>query len=164
MIGEKVTGPPGRVRWLLANFEEVATALLLAVMIGSIGLSVFSRYALHAPLSWTEEVVLICMVWTCFLGASLATKHGEHIVVDFVVTIAPPRLSRGLELISLVIVTLVLAMLVWQGVLLVDRTREVTTIALGIPTMYLYAAVPVSAALMLIHNLRHLVGAFRRPV
>jgi TRAP-type transport system small permease protein len=153
-----------RGRWVLAHVEEIVTASLLAVMIGSIGVSVFCRYLLKLPLSWTEEVVLICMVWTCFLGASVATKHNEHIVIDIVVTLVPRRLAQAMEFCTLTIITGVLVILLWQGILLVDRTQEVTTIALGIPTMYMYAAIPVSASLMLIHTVRHLVSAFRNWV
>jgi TRAP-type C4-dicarboxylate transport system permease small subunit len=149
-------------RWILGHLEEIITAILLAAMIGSIGVSVFWRFILRQPLSWTEEVVLICMVWTCFLGASVATKYNEHIFIDFVVTLVPRRLAQAMELISLAIITGVLVILLWQGILLVERTQEVTTIALGIPTMYMYAAIPVSAFLMLIHNVRNLVSAFRR--
>jgi TRAP-type C4-dicarboxylate transport system permease small subunit len=149
-------------RWILGHLEEIITAILLAAMIGSIGVSVFWRFILRQPLSWTEEVVLICMVWTCFLGASVATKHNEHIFIDFVVTLVPRRLAQAMELISLAIITGVLVILLWQGILLVERTQEVTTIALGIPTMYMYAAIPVSAFLMLIHNARNLVSALLR--
>jgi TRAP-type C4-dicarboxylate transport system permease small subunit len=147
--------------WAVAHFEEVATALLLAIMIGSIGLSVFCRYVLKMPLSWTEEVVLLCMVWVVFLGASIATKHKEHIIIDIVVSLAPRRLAKGMEVVSLSVIIAVLALLVWQGIRLVEVTQDVETTALGIPTMYIYAAVPVSALLMLIHSSRHLVPLLR---
>ena len=153
--------PGSRLRWLVANFEEVVTALLLAIMLGSIGLSVFCRYVLKMPLSWTEEVVLLCMVWVVFLGASMATKHKEHIIIDIVVSLAPRRLAKGMEVVSLSLIIAVLALLVWQGIRLVEVTQDVETTALGIPTMYIYAAVPVSALLMLIHSSRHLVPLLR---
>jgi TRAP-type C4-dicarboxylate transport system permease small subunit len=148
-------------RWVFMHLEEVLTALLLAVMIGSVGIGVFCRFVLHQPLSWTEEVILVCMVWMCFLGASVATKHNEHIFIDFVVTLVPRRLAKIMGIASMVLVSGVLVILVWQGILLVERTQDVATIALGIPTMYMYAAIPISAFLMLIHNLRNLVAAIR---
>ena len=157
-FGEPIQAGPRR--WL-AHIEEVVTAVLLGVMIGSVGLSVFCRYLLQMPLSWTEEVVLICMVWTVFLGASVATKYKEHIVIDFVVSLVPRPVARGMEILVLLVVSVVLAVLTWQGILLVQVTQHVATTALGIPTMYMYAAVPVAAALMLLHNLRHLVAAMR---
>jgi len=148
-------------RWWIAHIEEVVTAVLLGVMIGSVGLSVFCRYLLQMPLSWTEEVVLLCMVWVVFLGASIATKHKEHIIIDIVVSLAPRRLAKGMEVVSLSVIIAVLALLVWQGIRLVEVTQDVETTALGIPTMYIYAAVPVSALLMFIHSCRHLVSMLR---
>jgi TRAP-type C4-dicarboxylate transport system permease small subunit len=158
-------GPPRGTlpvwRWAITNCEEILTAMLLAVMIGSIGVSVFCRYLLKIPLSWTEEVVLLCMVWMCFLGASVVTKHKEHILIDFFIALAPRRLTKAMELFCLVVISGVLAVLLWQGILLLEVTQDVTTIALGIPTMYMYAAIPVSALLMLIQNLRQLYAAIR---
>ncbi len=148
-------------RWVIGHAEEILTAILLAVMLGSVGVSVFCRFILKQPLSWTEEVILICMVWMCFLGASVATKYKEHIFIDFFVALAPRRVVRGMEIFCYLLVIGVLAILLWQGIMLVERTQEVTTIALGIPTMYMYAAIPVSAFLMLIQNLQQLAAAIR---
>jgi TRAP-type transport system small permease protein len=154
-------GPIPTWWWFLTNFEEIITAVLLAVMIGSIGVSVVCRYMLKLPLSWTEEVVLLCMVWMCFLGASVVTKHQEHILIDFFIALAPRRLTKAMEIYCLVVITGVLVVLLWQGILLLEVTQDVTTIALGIPTMYMYAAIPVSALLMLVQNLRQLYAAIR---
>ncbi len=148
-------------RWVLSNFEEIVTAILLGAMLGSVGISVVWRFLLRQPLSWTEEVVLMCMVWLCFLGASVVTKHKEHIVIDFFIALSPRRLVQVMEIVCIVTIIGVLVILFWQGILLVERTQEVTTIALGIPTMYMYAAIPVSAVLMLIQNVRLLAAAIR---
>ena len=155
-------GPPRPAwRWLLCNAEEILTALLLAIMLGSVGVGVFWRFILRQPLSWTEEVVLICMVWLCFLGASVVTKHNEHILIDFFIALAPPRVAHAMKIFCLAVITGALVVLLWQGILLLEVTQDVTTIALGIPTMYMYAAIPVSAFLMLIHNTRNLLSAIR---
>lgn len=66
-----------------------------------------------------------------------------------------------MEIVSLVTVIAVLMVMVWQGLLLVQRTQFMTTTALGIPTMYMYAAVPFSALLMIVHNLRLLFAMAR---
>ncbi len=148
--------------WVVSNFEEIVSALLLGVMLASVGVSVFCRYVLQSPLSWTEEVVLMCMVWMVLLGASIATKHREHIVIDFVISLVPRGLARVMEIASVLVVLAVLATMVSQGIVLVQRTQFVTTTALGIPTMYMYAAVPFSALLMIVHNLRLLFDLVRK--
>lgn len=131
-------------------------------MLGSVGLGVFCRYVLQSPLSWTEEVVLLCMVWLCFLGASIATKHKEHIVIDIVVALVPRPIAKAMEVTTILIIIGILGIVLWQGIRLLEVTQYVATTALGIPTMYMYAAVPVSALLMLIHNVRNLCAMFRR--
>ena len=88
-------------RWVLVHLEEMLTALLRAVMIGSIGIGVLFRFVLHQPLSWTEEVILVCMVCMCFLGASVTTKYDEHIFIDFVVTLVPRRFAKIMEIASM---------------------------------------------------------------
>ncbi len=148
--------------WLAANFEEVVSAILLGAMIVSIGLSVFWRYVLASPLSWTEEIELICMVWLVFLGASVATKHKEHIIIDFVTTLVPRGVAKVMEVMSAVVILGVLATMVWQGIVLVQRTQFVTTTALGIPTMYMYLAIPICALFMIIHNVRLLLAMARK--
>src|SRR5574341_2579530 len=91
-------------RWAPAHLEEIITAILLAVMVGSIGVNVFCRYILKLSLSWTEAVVLMCMVWMCFLGASVVTRHEEHILIGFFVALAPRRVTRAMELKRVVII------------------------------------------------------------
>ena len=64
----------------------------------------------------------------------MVTKHREHIVIDSFITLAPRRLVRAMEIVCALIIIAVLGVLFWEGILLVERTQEVTTIALGIPS------------------------------
>jgi len=84
----------------------------------------------------------VCMEWLCFLGASVAT---EHMFIDSVVTWVPRRLAHVLEIISLTLAAGVLLVLVRQRSRLVEWTRYATAIALGIPTVPMYVAIPISA-------------------
>jgi TRAP-type transport system small permease protein len=149
------------LRWVLLNFEEIVTASLIGFMIGLVTLSVFVRYALNRPFSFTEEVVLVCMVWVCFLGACIAAKDREHIVIDIVLAIVPKPVSRAMETFSLVVTIILLAILVWQGLILVERTQFMQTTALQLPVGVMYIAIPVSSALMIVHNVGHLYRDLR---
>lgn len=149
------------ILWVLGNLEEIITALLIGFMIGLVTLSVFSRYVLNRPFSFTEEIVLMCMVWVCFLGACIAAKDREHIVIDIVLAIVPKPVSRAMEVFSLVATIILLAILVWQGMILVDRTQFMQTTALQLPVGIMYIAIPVSSALMIVYNLRHLYRDLR---
>jgi len=149
------------LRWVFDNVEELFTGALVAVMIVSVVVSVFYRYVLSEPLPWTEEIVLLCMIWVCFIGASVAAKTKEHIVIDIVLAVVPRRIARAMEAFSLSVVIILLAIIVWQGLILLDKTQFMRTTALGMPEGYMYAAVPVAGVLMIIHNVQHLYRDLR---
>ena len=147
--------------WLVGNVEEVLCAVLLGAMLASVGLGVLFRFVLQDPLGWTEEVVLVCMVWACLLGASVATKHNEHILIDIVLVLVPTRIAQGMRVLAQGLVVAFLSLFAWQGLVLVDASKYTATTALGIPMVYVYAAVPVSAICMLVHNVRGLYALIR---
>ena len=149
------------LRWAVANVEELITAVLIGFMIALVNLSVVFRYLLNRPFSFTEEVVLLCMVWVCFLGAAIATKDREHIVIDLVLALVPKSVARAMEVVTTLVTVGLLAILAWQGYILVDRTLFMQTTALQIPVGFMYSAIPISSVLMIVYNLRHLYRDLR---
>lgn len=61
--------------------EMVATVLFLVFFV-TLLLQVFTRYVLHMPLPWTEELARLVNVWTVSLGCAVAVKRNEHIRVS----------------------------------------------------------------------------------
>ena len=39
---------------------------------------VFSRFVLHNPLVWSDELASILFLWLAMLGAVIALRRGEH--------------------------------------------------------------------------------------
>ncbi|MEO8134539.1 MAG: TRAP transporter small permease subunit, partial [Betaproteobacteria bacterium] len=61
----------GAVRRLddaLARGEEFVLALSHGLIAALIVLTVFFRYVLNDPLTWTEEVIVTIFAWMLFLG------------------------------------------------------------------------------------------------
>src|SRR6266542_4259240 len=83
---------PGRaMRAYLDVAIEAVAAALMAAMCAIVFLGVFFRYVLGDPLSWTEEIARLCLVWITFLGTYLAYRRNLHISIDLV----QKRLSRS---------------------------------------------------------------------
>ncbi|QUI23619.1 TRAP transporter small permease [Vallitalea pronyensis] len=58
-------------------------SLLLIVMTSLVLVQVFTRYILNNPSDFTEELVIIILVWTSFLGAAYAFGSREHMSLIF---------------------------------------------------------------------------------
>jgi TRAP-type C4-dicarboxylate transport system permease small subunit len=126
---------------------------LFAGILGIMVLQVAFRYVLNSPLVWTEELARILYIWSCYLGAPVALRRGNHVSIVFVSERLPGALGRvvgvGIHGISLAFF-LALAIL---GTSLMVRSHTVDAITLPIPWSMIYLAVPLSAVLMILQTL-----------
>ena len=140
---------------------ETVVALLMTVMVATILLQVFCRFVLGNPLSWSEELARYAFVWITFLGAAVAYRHGGHIVVETVVTLLPRRLQAVLAWVVDALAVVALLVLLVQGFRIVEVNSNVEATMLEIPMSWVYASVPVSAAIMLAYQVERTVRRLR---
>lgn len=71
-------------RWIgwLAFVASVFSAFLVVVTLGITGFSVFRRYVLGRPVTWTDELSGFLVVAIVMLGAAEVLRRGEHVSVD----------------------------------------------------------------------------------
>ena len=78
-------------RWLDDSLEETLMVITLILMTVIMGIQVFSRYALGASLSWSEELTRYLFVWEGFLSLSYCTKKCISIKIEQFVAMFPRR-------------------------------------------------------------------------
>ncbi len=148
-----------RISDTLNRITEVILVLILTAMAVVVFLQVIFRYVLNFPLFWTEEFARYCLVWASLLGSAVAVKRGQHIAVTVLVERFPPPLSRVCKVMALISVVMMLSIILWGGIQLVAITRAQISPALRMPMSVPYAAIPVGAALMLVHTVGFLIEA-----
>lgn len=138
---------------VLVTLETRAAGALVITVAVVVLLQVLMRYFFAQPNPWSEEVSRFCFVWLSLLGASLAVEHRAHFGFDQVVRKLTPRARRAVEVGARVVVLAFGLLLIATGVALMDLTIEERSAALNLPVALVYAAAPVSGALMVVHML-----------
>lgn len=69
---------------LFAGIEAVV-ALLVLVDVVLLLVGVIARYAFHRPLTWSDEVAVICFLWIAMLGSAIAARSDSHMRLTVVV-------------------------------------------------------------------------------
>lgn len=146
---------------VLDKIVEAAVAALMAALVILVFLAVVFRYGLNAPLTWSEEVGRVCLVWVSFLGAYLAHRRAEHIAVTAIVDRLPATLRRWSHLAVTLLFLAFLIVLAWYGGGYALRFMGSTTPLLDIPIGAVYLAMPVAAGLMALNILLTLAAALR---
>ncbi|MGS2745072.1 TRAP transporter small permease [Halomonas sp. LS-001] len=126
---------------------QPAVFACMAALIGVITLQIVSR-VLFTAVGWTEEVARFLLVWMTFLAGTLAFQRGRHIAVTFAVDALPISARRFVRLAALGIVLALLIALMVIGYRYMQVQSFQKSASLRISMTYIYAVMPVCAAIM----------------
>jgi len=135
--------------------------LILAIMAGAVFLQVVLRYIGWAGIDGLDEVPRYLFVWLVMLGAAAAMHRGEHTLLGYF----RDRFGRRGRALSIIVANAAgIALFVYfikLSFILVPNAQFQTSAGLGLPLGYVYAAVPVGAALIILPMARVLSHALR---
>ena len=136
--------------------------ILVICMCSSIALILFVRVIIrftpiNTSLSWTDEIVELLMAWMIFTASTLIMRDKAHFKVDILQERYKGKAWMDILNIAITVLSIIfIASLFHYGCQLVSKAVQHTSI-MKLPMRYLYASVPVNAALMLIYLVRDLV-------
>lgn len=159
--------------WLV-RIEQIVSVMLLTAIVGTMGAQVIWRYVLQSPLSWSEEIARLAMIWLTFIAASFVSAKHQHIAVDLIgdqpvdgdkrssLVRLSMRCLRSPRLVQCIILITTLSLLI-GGRSFVWRVYPVGSPSVNISMSYWYGAASVGLALMSLHAIADLLG-IRPPV
>lgn len=115
--------------WLTGGSLFVVFAVVLA--------SSLSRYALNAPIQWSEEIAKYAMIYGAMFGTILCYLEGIHIKFGFVADAVPAQVQRLFNILVDVTTLGCGVVLVWSGYLFVLKRGGIVATGTGLP-MYLF--------------------------
>lgn len=135
----------------LAACARALSAIALLIMVASLLLGVFYRYVLGSSLSWSDEVALLAFTWAIFLFASALVRECAHARVTLVFTLLPGILVELLERLSMLLIILFGAVMLFAGWDFASLTARQVSPAIRYPLWLHNIAIPVSGALIIFH-------------
>ncbi len=140
---------------------EIVVAALMIVLFAEVTLGVVFR-AIGRSLIWYDEVASVLLAWLTFYGAALASVKRAHIGCPEVVEAMSWRARRALNIVAEVLVIAFFILLggVGASVLPVLATDALVSLP-DIPMSLVQSVIPISAALIVIAEVLHLVDLLR---
>jgi len=169
----------------LVRLEQWLAIGILVTILVTMGMQVFARYVFGAPISWSEEVARLGLIWLTFIAAGFVAARGEHIAVDLSGAEPEPtseeRRPRDLHdverngdndedaapspfgwfSLSRLVSALVLVsslMLLIGGLPFVLRVYPVASPGIGLSMTYWYGAASIGLVLLSLHAIADLCG------
>jgi TRAP-type C4-dicarboxylate transport system permease small subunit len=124
--------------------------LQVAAMTTVVVLQVFNRYVVNYVFGWEEETARYLMVWSSFLAAAYALREGEQLGMEFVIKRLPVVGQRALRTLCHLLVMAFLGVVAYQGLfVMMPQQLDQVSPSLGITMAIPYAAIPISALMLL---------------
>lgn len=141
-------------------------ACVIVVVVGLIMTSclvwgVFTRFILHDPAIFTEEVARFCMIWLAFTGSSIAMKRCELTSYRVVVDRLPDKGRKFMEIVGtlLLLTYLVIFLISGNGAMKIFmRTKGSVT---KLPLIYPAAGLYFGAGVMIVHAMAFLMDQMK---
>jgi len=146
---------------IVSNGVEWACMALMVVLSVDLLLGVFSRYVLVMTFTWYDEIARSCFVWLTLLGAAVGVKRHAHFRLHLFVDRLPPAPQKAMAVLLPVVVIAFAAVLIQHGLVFLDLGRVQQTPVMGLSKTWIYAAIPIGGALMILYSLRPLWQALR---
>jgi TRAP-type C4-dicarboxylate transport system permease small subunit len=146
-------------RRALERLLAATIAVLMTAMVLNVLWQVFSRFVLRTPSSHTEELARYLMIWLGLLGGAYGVGTKSHLAVDYFMAGLQGAARRGLQAaVELAVLVFAAAVMVGGGVRLmwVTFTLGQTSAALGLKLGYVYAAVPLAGACIVVFSVASL--------
>jgi TRAP-type C4-dicarboxylate transport system permease small subunit len=136
---------------VLSFFEEWTLFISVLVALVALFFNVVLRYGFNYTLAWSDELVREVIIYTTFIGCSVAVKNRSLIRIDASVQLLP-KLKIPLTFFSNFVVMIFAIMMIYYGWLMaaLQVQTQQKTIIMQIPLVYLYAILPLMGIMMLI--------------
>ncbi len=133
------------------------TSLLLLFTV-VVSYQVLARYVGFVPRAlWTEEVARYAFIWMLFVGSAIAVRTLSHFTIDLLPNLSP----RANKIVNVIVALLMLAvalLILFGGVRFSQIGMNRVSTSSGIRLGYVYMALPVSGAAMVVFLLERLVN------
>ncbi|MGY4229896.1 tripartite ATP-independent transporter DctM subunit [Bradyrhizobium sp. USDA 4503] len=146
----------------------IPAALLVIAEVIVLFVGIVSRYVLHTPIVWSDELAGILFLWLAMLGSVVAFQRAEHMRMTAIVGMIRPEARLFLDVFATAASFAFLLLVVRPAYEFAADEVFVTTPALGIVNTWRAAALPVGIGLMLVvatlrlaatANVKHLAAA-----
>jgi len=129
-------------------------------------MEVVGRYVFRYSFSWSEEIVRYVFIWFTMIGASYAIKERNHICIDVLTNILPPKARRVVLIIGEILLLAILLFLFYKSfgyTLFTMRTMSRATVT-KLPMHFIYAGMPIGFLLSAFRLVQSWILAYRSGV
>jgi len=147
---------------IILNLEEIIIACAAFAMTIICSVNVFTRYVMHKPISWADEINICLLAWITFVGSAAGYKRNLHYGMDFILTRLPYNGRKVLRIIINILILLTCTFLTYHSFIFMINAKKVMSYT-RLSYKYIDASAVVGFTSMTIYSAVYLYQAIKCP-
>jgi len=145
------------IGWVLAAMLAVISVVVLIQVVVRF---VLTAVGISISAAWTEELARYLLCWMVFLGAAYGCRKAQLMSLDFAVSRLPGVFGQVARYVALVICLGFFLLLIQVGWAFMEFGRSETSPVMRLSMQWIYAAIPVGAAVMVLNTIGLMLEAW----
>lgn len=130
---------------------EVLAVTCVVVLVVVMSSQIFTRFFLGHAITWVDGTSRYMLIWSTFLGATIAAKEAGHIQLTFILDMLHGKGRIIGDCIVSLLFMILAAAVVKAGISVVELVMPQKSDTLPISVAWIYAAIPVCEAVIFFH-------------
>lgn len=141
-----------------SHIEEWTLFIIVMAALVALFFNVVLRYGFNYTLAWSEELVRIVIIYSTFVGASVAVRQRAMIRIDAIVQLFP-KLKTGLTFYANILMLFFASMMIYYGYKMthLQYLTHQKTIIMQIPLVIVYAVMPVTGLMVFLRTVQVMI-------
>lgn len=141
----------------LKNLDLIIAGIALMLLSTLTFVSIFTRYFLHEPFMFLEEVQKALLIWITMFSGCACFRYKQHVAIEIVVEMFPKNIQHLMKYFIVAVVTAVLIfMTIYSAKLcMMHYNADRVTNVLQFPMWLIYIAVPIACVSMIYQCVRY---------
>lgn len=151
-----------KLREILDRLLGAVTVFLFVLMTVVGSYQIITRYFFNRPSTVSEELLTYSFTWMSLLAAAYVFGRRDHMRMSFLADKITGKSRDTLEIgIEALVFLFAGIVMLYGGIRITRLTMSQVTASLQIPMGYVYLAIPLSGALIMIYNVMNIVEMIR---
>lgn len=125
--------------------------------------TVVFRFIIESSLAFPDELIRYLFIWMISLGSAVALRRNLHAAIGMVVSHLPLALHRTAVVSATLLGMVFFVLILINGLRLTLRVQPQISPALEISMAWVYGAIPVGMAFLILYSLELTVKQLRAP-
>jgi TRAP-type C4-dicarboxylate transport system permease small subunit len=148
-----------RIDEAIGQVEQILLVILLSALILVAFSQIILRNFFSTGIAWGDALVRVLVLWTGFIGATIAVREGKHICIDVVTRWLSPKGKRIVEIIIHAFSFSMCCLLAYAALKFIHNEFQMKSVAfLGIPAWVSESILPLTFVIMAFRYFFHFLN------